>query len=319
MALPLICYANPNMQLFLKIILPCSVFICSQCTGANELTYAGCPLLLSQLSPDSVEWIFLTTRSGQVFDKGFSHRLHESMNEVFEPYFIRALQDHPHMSFEKMLRDQHAMAVSGKDGKSKYWGASHTWANYIFANYARQGRFRHESYRLFPGMLWKNWINPQTKLNAEIPFELLSGNTLPQELENIPTKFFSRRTFLKSTIFKRGQILYIYPPIKAGPFYLKAMEVKMERILDAAKRQRSLNEMASELSDYVQLGANGHVFNLANYSIFMTQMNAVLVYLGHPGLSPKMLDYHSMVENPATFRKRFAGELVKGSSLLSAR
>ncbi len=259
---------------------------------------------ITALSPESSRWLYLTTRNGKISDKGYPQRLHDSMRLVFEPFVDDVLAGRER-DFEEMLRAQHRIVAAGVDGNSKYWGSSIGFWNYIFLNKAVPGKFRNEVFNL--GKLnfrLRLVISVNKTLDGDFQAGTI-GVTEPVKIASVPSDLLPSR---KSG---EGSVYYVYPPVDGIPKFLDLMELNLLTALKLMREGQPREQVLPYLADYVQLGVSGHIFNLANYSIYMTQVNGILRRLGYEGISPANLDYHALVEDSEVFRQRFAREVEK--------
>lgn len=248
--------------------------------------------------PQSKEWLYLVTRNGNLSDKSYPQRIYDSIKYFFDPFVEETLKGKKN-NFEEMLRFQHMVLSRGLDGSNKYFGASMGIWNKLFRNAAVPGAFRNEEFKGPMFFRWRLKIPIPDKLDGEIPAgvskELASVN-----LEGIPEEFLPKR-------IKRGNyIQYFHPSPKAVPIYLTLMEEKIRKAILMIKNKNAPEKIIPLLADYVQLGVSGHIFGVGNFSIYMTQVNDLLIRMGLHGISPQNLDYHAFVEDSPFFRERFA-------------
>ncbi|WP_331338572.1 protein kinase [Bdellovibrio sp.] len=259
---------------------------------------------ITALSPESSQWLYLTTRNGKISDKGYPVRMHDSMRLVFEPFVDDVLAGRER-DFEEMLRTQHRIVAAGIDGNSKYWGSSIGFWNYIFLNKAVPGKFRNEVFNL-------GKLNFRLRLVISVDKTLdrdfkanTTGVTEFVKIAGVPADLLPSRKSSEDSVY------YVYPPVDGIPTFLNLMEKNLLTALKLMREGEPRERVLPYLADYVQLGVSGHIFNLANYSIYMTQVNSILRRLGYEGISPANLDYHALVEDSEVFRQRFAREVER--------
>ena len=275
--------------------------------GSVAQTAPPQPHQITALPSTSPEWTRLVTRDGSITDPGFPGRLHDSMSMVFEPYVDRFLAG-DEGNFEKMLRDQHRIVSAGSDGRNRYWGSSMGLWNYVMLNPAVPGQTRNEVFAGPEIFKWRLWVSVKEKLGGQAPSNR-RGASEPVQIEGIPSKWLPTREVGSDKVY------YIYPPRKAVPIYLQAMGDRLKSALRLLREGGAPEEIVPLLADYIQLGVSGHIFNLANFSIYMTEVNGILRRLGYRGVSPANLDYHALVEDSDTFRQRFLSEVARAGTL----
>jgi hypothetical protein len=222
------------------------------------------------------------------------------MRLVFEPY-VRDFMNGKEQDFKEMLRDQHRILTAGIDGTNRYWGASLGVLNYLMGASAIPGIYRYEDINGPPSPRMILKISIAEKLQGQVPVKtsFIQRNPIQGISEkNTPLQMISAKN-----------ILFIYPKNDGVVEYLASMQNDMIRALRMIRAGKPRDEVLPLLADYVQKGVAGHVFGLANYSLYMTQVNSLLIRMGFAGISPGNLDYHALVEDTATFEQRFIDEV----------
>lgn len=264
--------------------------VCSSILGAQKM---------SDLSPESPTWIDLTTRNGKIIDQKYPQRLHDSLTSIFDSWVDKYLGGEK-LDFISMLRQQHRVLSVGKNGDDVYQGYSAAGINKIIGRKAIPGHFRNEgpsfSIESLPWIISipNDMLLDASRMNhSQKWYERVS-------IPGIPTEYLPKRWPRGKTIF------YQYPSRGGVPFYLAVMEKSLTQALDVLRENRPASEVLPFLADYLQAGLVGHLFGIGNFSLYMTQVNDILLRAGYKGIPPKQLDFQAVVEDSENFRKVFA-------------
>ncbi len=259
---------------------------------------------LTRLHWDDMEWRRLSLRDPhqkKLSSPNFLQNLHESVADVFDPWF----QGRKSGAFEAMLREQHRVLAQGRDGGRTYGGASASETN------------------PYPGLL-RNELGPNLMVIATpVWFEKHLRGEIP------PTAAKNLRALEKSG---KTQIYELPHPIrvvgvgkKAQPYqqltntyleidyaddiqsYLAVAGKTMRRVRDRMKDGRATSaDVVEGMSDYLYYTVRCHPFRRLNFSLFMSQVNYVLMENGLRGITPDNLDYILLVSTRDEFRVEFA-------------
>lgn len=301
---------------------PGGFFTFGQHTLADQIPPRRLPGLLSEASVaflrdlrDSPEWVRMAVRdpARPLTNPAYPGLLYESVVDVFEPWWQRG---NP-ADFADMLRDQHLVMTSPRDGSAAGYRGASDGEGYPFPGRLRSDRtsgvttpvgftisaIKHLGGRL-PASLAASQAEYESRHQQKAAGKIPWAEQVVHEvaLEGIPSELRPR------VEVARDQLRINYAKGKDVERYVSAMGQLMERIR-LGVGTLSTEEAVTEIARYVQLGAAAHPFALVNFSLVMSHANYALMSYGLRGVSHGDLDHRAAVSSTPEFVAAFRAEV----------
>ena len=245
--------------------------------------------------------LMLVRRPGGALDPVYK----QNMLRVASSFDELLGRSEPLSDFPTWLKEQHKLAVLGKEPSSYYWPEVYQFrdgrqvkASYEVASSAA-GTFRH--FRTDPPV--NNFLSHEVPVASEVLAEMAARTQgrapkivmlgpvpfqyqFPQ-VDGIPAEALPRYSLASG-----GKVKFDYPPAKYLPRYLDQMGESLERVRSGLKAPHpDRAAVLGDLARYYHLAMIGHPFMRVNNSLVMVQVNVALRKLGMKPVAHGDLDY----------------------------
>ncbi|MHA1437966.1 MAG: hypothetical protein ACTSPD_10350 [Promethearchaeota archaeon] len=242
-------------------------------------------------------YIFIRDPNQKDIDEQYIDNCIRSIEEVFIPYMTEYIRQpktisEAHRLFRQILKTQHKIIVG-----EHYKG---------YTKYPKMDRL------------------PSNRIRDDIPIKIqkpiLKKEWYREELKNYNLKRGEKRTIVVKSMFPKsghtiedvGDGLKLYfPDIVYVDFYLGRMAQIMALIsssypfIRCSGTRDEIDQLLNLLGWYIHLFVICHPFEKVNFSLCMTQVNYILIRLGHQGISHGYLDFKCFLNDTETVINEF--------------
>ncbi len=264
------------------------------------------PRFLRELRPTDPEWqrIIVRIPAGEPGHSRspdfatYSGNALEGLRREFDPWFRTGGIE----SFERMLDRQWDYAAGRTLGQESYNG--HFRSNYSTVFYGRR-RLGATGFPL-EASDFRNSAH-----YSEMYARVLAGR--------LSTPGYEERIAIRGIALEDGptirlsgrELLVDYPHASILRRYIRRMEILMTEI----RATTSNEQLFALLAEYYQLGIAAHLYDRVNSSLYMTQINYILMSRGLRGISHRDLDFLALTRSTEEFIPLFVRDIHAAQAL----
>ncbi len=295
-------------------------------TCADLFRMVESPML--QLDPLSAAWKNLMVRLARqpVSNTNYLHNQSYGLRKIFDPWFRGT---NPETDFAVILSQQHSALVLGPPGLNRaYRPKSSKWQGYVHLKVEPAGRYRQEIEELgheVRQMYFREEVFEDYDLPPSI-FEKIEtrakGNSWKQQIDGIPERAWPENDApYRMSETESGEsvpnhelpfrMMHSLPRAEHVPIYVKRAGEIMNEI--RSQQALSLPNLSTLLGKYFHVLINAHPFYYGNNSLFLAQINYVLLERGFSGIPHGGLDYLALITSTNEFVPHFVNEIQKAN------